>query len=314
MIMAVLLAGEAALDRLKDPLARQPISQLPASGFMPRSLLLSSAGAFFALSIAFGTPAETAAMRLHYAANGNFSSDGTYLPGKAGFDLADVGSVEELDSLPAGVKGLVWVGQCNGVDAAFLATVRAYAGHPKLFGFYLMDDPDPTGRFSSRRCAAEKLAAEADWVHANMPGVRTFIVLMNLGSSKAPSFAGSYNPVSSHVDLFGVSSYPCRTELNHCDFDMIDRSVAAARAAGIPRDRMVPVYQAFGGGGWPDDEGGRYVLPTVEQERQILARWKALVPRAVFDYAYSWGSQRGDTALQRAFGLQTVFASHNRAD
>jgi hypothetical protein len=280
---------------------------------MPRSLILSSAGAFLALCIGFGAPAEAAAKRLHYAANGNFSSDGTYLPGKAGFDLADVGSVRKLDSLPAGVKGLVWVGQCNGVDAAFLESVRAYAGHPNLFGFYLMDDPDPRS-WSSQRCTAEKLEAEADWVHANMPGARTFIVLMNLGSSQAPSFAGSYNPANSHVDLFGVSPYPCRTELNHCDFAMIDRSVAAARASGIPRDRMVPVYQAFGGGGWPDGGGGHYVLPTIGQEQQILARWKALVPRAVFDYAYSWGSQRGDAALQSAFGLQTVFARHNRAD
>lgn len=280
---------------------------------MPTSLTLLSVGAAFAFCIALGAPAEAATMRLHYAPNGNFGSNGAYLPGKDGFNLADVSSAGELAALPAGVKGLAWIGQCDGVDAAFLKTVQAYIGKSNLFGFYLMDDPDPRGR-SVHRCAADNLKAEADWIHANAPGAKTFIVLMNLGSSKTPSFAGSYNPVNSHIDLFGFSPYPCRTELHGCDFDMVDRYVAAAEASGIPRNRMVPVYQTFGGGTWVDDSGGRFVMPTVGQEQKILARWEALVPMAVFDYAYSWGSQRGDTALQSASDLQTIFSSHNRAD
>lgn len=39
-------------------------------------------------------------------------------------NLANVGSVTQLESLPNGVKALVWVGQCQGVDAAFLKTAR----------------------------------------------------------------------------------------------------------------------------------------------------------------------------------------------
>lgn len=280
---------------------------------MPPSLILLFAGLAFVLCSALGAPMGGDTPHLHFAANGNFRSDGAYLPGKAGFNLADVSSVGVLDSLPAGVKGLVWVGKCNGADASFIKAVEGYVGNPKLFGFYLMDDPDPR-IVSSHRCKPEDLKAEADWLHTHAPGARTFVVLMNLGSSKTPSFAGSYNPANSHVDLFGFSPYPCRTELRHCDFDMIDRYVAAAAAAGIPRDRMIPVYQAFGGGHWSDDSGGQYVLPTAAQERQILSRWRALLPNAVFDYAYSWGSQRGDAALQNAFDLQTVFASHNRVD
>jgi hypothetical protein len=147
-----------------------------------------------------------------------------------------------------------------------------------------------------------------------MPGVVTFIVLMNMGSSQTPSFTGSYNPANSHVDLFGISVYPCRTELNGCDFDMIDRFVAAAESAGVPRPSMVPVYQAFGGGDWADDGGGRYLLPTVGEEEEILAGWGALVPVAVFDFAYSWGSQRGDVALDSATNLQTVFSRYNGAN
>jgi len=267
----------------------------------------------FCLCVAFSAAAETATCRLHVATNGNFDPTGVYLAGKAGFNLADVSNVEQLNSLPAGVKGLVWIGRCGGVDATFLETVWPYAGNPKVFGFYLMDDPVPTPG-DAHRCAAGNLKAESDWIHANVPGAMTFIVLMNMGSSKTPSFAASYNPTNTHVDLFGFSPYPCRTELNGCDFDMIDRFVAAAESSGVPRPSMVPVYQAFGSGDWLDDAGGRYVLPTVGDEEEILARWAALVPTPVFDYAYSWGSQRRDVALESSFDLQTVFLSHNSAN
>jgi hypothetical protein len=280
---------------------------------MQISLIFSSVSALFVVCMALSAPAEVPTVRLHFAPQGNFRSDGAYLPGKVGFNLADVNNAEYLDSLPAGVKGLAWVGRCSGVDAQFLETVRAYVGNPNLFGFYLMDDPDPRGSVL-HRCPAEKLKAEADWIHANAPGAKTFIVLMNMGSSKTPSFDDSYTPTNSHVDLFGFSPYPCRTELKGCDFEMIDRFVAAAESSGIPRDTMVPIYQTFGGGDWMDDGGGQYVLPTAGQEREILARWEALVPTAVFDYAYSWGSQRGDGALQSAFDLQRVFARFNHAN
>jgi hypothetical protein len=73
----------------------------------------------------------------------------------------------------------------------------------------------------------------------------------------------------------------------------------------------VPVYQAFGGGNYPDDDNGYWVLPTAQQELQILADWAAFVPHPVFDYAYSWGSQSGDTALGQSHDLQAIFAEKN---
>ncbi|MBO0756509.1 MAG: hypothetical protein J2P54_11650, partial [Bradyrhizobiaceae bacterium] len=224
----------------------------------------------------------------------------------------DVSKVAQLNVLPDGVKGLAWVGQCNGVDAHFLNTVRPYIGNAKLFGFYLMDDPDPTGAYGPL-CAADKLKAESDWIHDNVPGAKTFVLLMSLSSSKTPSFTGTYNPGNSHVDLFGIDPYPCRSELKGCDYDMIDRYIAAAESGGVPRDSMVPVYQAFGGGNWRDDGGGKYVLPSVEQMQQMLKRWGTFVPAPMFDYAYSWGSQKADDALERSPDLQAVFARHNSA-
>lgn len=277
-----------------------------------RSVTLAAlaARALLVLPLPLGAPIAVGAACLHFTPNGNFHADGSYLPGKAGFNLADVNSVAEIDALPAGAKGLVWVGQCGGADAAFLKAVRPYVGNPHLFGFYLMDDPDPAGRHAAA-CTADNLSAEADWIHANAPGAKTFILLMNEGSSTVPSFFGSYRPALSHVDLFGFAPYPCRSETGHCDVDMIDRYVAAAVAAGIPRSAIVPVYQAFGGGDWADDRGGRYLLPTVGQEQAMLERWHRLVPVAEFDYVYSWGSQHGDAALGSAADLQQLFERHN---
>ncbi len=288
-----------------------------------RPVLRCAAAAGLALTLGFpprlahagGVP-DPSARPLHYAANHNFDRQGNYLPGRAGFDLADVGNVGQLEYLGAGEKALVWVGQCNGADERFQNTVQPYVGHPKVFGFFLMDDPDPRGVLAAGRpsCAPDDLKAESDWIHARMPGAMTFIVLMNLSTSRTPSYERSYDPANSHIDLFGIDPYPCRTELPDCDYGMIDRYVAAAASWGIPYGQMVPFYQGFGGGDWSDGDGGKYSLPTAGQATAILARWKEHVAAPAFDAVYSWGSQRSDVALESEPDLQAVFSAHNRGN
>jgi hypothetical protein len=241
---------------------------------------------------------------LHYAPNGNIVN-GTYAPGADGFNLADVSSVAALNALPSGVEGLVWLGMGNGADAAFQNTVSQYAHNSKLYGFYLVDEPDPTGQYGPLVTAAN-LKAESDWIHQNVPGAETFIVLMNLGTPTNPSYANTYNPANTGIDLFGLDPYPIRPQFGGANYSVIPAAVNAAEAAGIPLSRIVPVYQAFGGGGYSS-----YTLPTASQEQQILATWGAAVPAPAFDYAYSWGSQSGDTALVNSADLQPVFAAHN---
>ncbi len=204
---------------------------------------------------------------LHYAPNHNFDSSGNNVPANAGFNLADVSNVSQLDSLPSGVKGLVWLGLCDGADSSFINAVQPFVGDPKVFGFYLMDEPDPTGRWAPL-CPAANLMAESDWIHANVPGAQTFIVMINVNTSAAPVYANTYNPDNSHIDLYAPDPYPCRTEVGGCDYSRIPSAIVAAEAAGIPRDSIVPVYQAFGGGGYSDDAGGQYTLPTASQDSQ----------------------------------------------
>jgi len=238
---------------------------------------------------------------LHFAANGNFGSNGEYLPGAAGFNVADVSSLDLTNALPSGVKALLWVGTCDGATSSFQSLVDSFAGNSKLFGFYLMDEPYIS------TCPPSNLKAESDWIHAHVPGAKAFVVLVNMSSTASPTFAGTYTPANSGLDLVGLDPYPVRTELPTPDFGTIARYVAAAEAAGWPQSSLVPVYQAFGGGTQTDDGGGHWQLPTADEERTILADWAALTPTPVFDYAYSWGSQSGDTALGSSAELQSVF-------
>jgi hypothetical protein len=248
---------------------------------------------------------------LHYSAGAGLDASGAFPAGAYGFDLADVSSVDEVNALPPGVQALVWIGTCAGADATFTAAMQPFVGNPRVFGFYLMDEPDPTGIWKPA-CPAANLKAESDWVHAHMPSAKTFIILNVYGSSWSPTYVDTYNPANSGIDLYGLDPYPCRVHLAGCDDSIIALAVQAASVAGIPLNAQVPVYQAFGGGGWVSDTGDAYLLPTVDQEQQIFAAWAQVLPSPVFDYAYSWGPQNGDTALANGpEALRQAFLAHN---
>jgi hypothetical protein len=273
----------------------------------PRLALLASlAAALLAVGlyeVATSAAAVQPATQFHYAPNGNFSGS-TFTPGALGFNVADIGSRSEADSLPAGVVGLIYTDGCSGATAGLKSAVGTGAD-PKVFGVYLADEPSPGS------CPPAQLRAASDWIHTNAPGVRTFIILLNEGPDSSPSYPDGYTPAGSHLDLYGLDPYPCRSdaEVLPCAYAEITNSVTAAKTAGIPIAQIVPVYQAFGG-----YSGGTWVLPTATQESTILDRWGAMVPTPVFDFAYSWGVQSGDIALVDApADLRLVFAAHNGA-
>jgi hypothetical protein len=249
-------------------------------------------------------------LTLHYTSGNNINAQGSFAPAQAGFNLADVSSVDEVNALPSGTKGLVWLDQGDGVTQSFIDAVKPYIGNPNVYGFFLKDEPDPTGQWGTLVSAAN-LKAESDYIHANVPGAKTFITMMNMGSSDNPTFANTYTPENTHIDLFGIDPYPVRSDASTVDYNMIDKTVAAAVASGIPADKIVPVFQTFGGGNWADDSGGHYVMPTAAQEQQMLSHWAGVIPNPAFDYAYAWGSQNGDQALESSSALQQVFLQHN---
>ncbi len=299
LALALLLAAGAA----RAPAASAPTPSAPTPSAPAPSAPITPTQA---------TPSQAAPIQAtrHFAPNANFLPDGTFAPAAAGFDLADISAPDQLPQLPPGVAALVWVGRCAGADAPFRATLTPFLHDPRVFAFYLMDDPDPRPLHPGR-CKPQALREEADWIHASGSKALAFIALMNLGTRQQPDFSAAYSPAATHLDLYGIDPYPCRTSLAACDMAMIDRYVAAAHRAGIADARIVPVFQTFGGGTWRDGEGGYYRLPTAAEETGMLRRWHRLVPAPAFDYAYSWGAQRADTALAGAADLQAVLRRHN---
>jgi hypothetical protein len=237
---------------------------------------------------------------LHYAPNANLAF-GSYNapgdPGSVGFNLADVSSVSDADALPDGVQALIFLGDPNGLTADFEAIVNAAANDPKVYGFYVADVPADS--------AIPNLAIEDAYIAQHAPGKVSFIVAENLGTPANPSY--TMTPANTGADLVGLDPYPVRPEFTGgMDLSVIDAAVQAAEAVGWSVAQIVPVYQAFGGGGYSS-----WTLPTAAQEQQILAEWGQLTPTPAFDYAYSWGIQLNDAALVDTPDLQTVFAQHN---
>jgi hypothetical protein len=238
---------------------------------------------------------------LHYTAGAN-TADGSYNaagdPGSDGFNLADVGSAAEADAMPAGVKSLIYLGDTGGLTASFEATVNAAATDPRVYGFYVADEPADS--------AIANLAAEDAYIARNAPGKMSFIVAENDTSPQNPTYA--ITPENTGADLIGLDPYPVRSQFSGgIDLSVIDAGVAEARSVGWSLSQIVPVYQAFGGG--PDYSS--WTMPTASQEQQILAEWGKLTPAPAFDYTYAWGAQNGDASLAGSSALQAVFAQHN---
>jgi len=194
-------------------------------------------------------------------------------------------SAGEASALPAGTEGMVWVGvdgsACPAPSSAFKSFVTANVSNPKLFGYCLMDEP------ANGSCVAS-IKAHADYIHAQAPGKKAFIVLTDW-----PGTYGQYAPSKTDVDMVGLDPYPCHS--GTCTYSEIGREVNAAEAAGIPLATIAPTFQDFGGAGWD--------APTADQLQLILSSWKAVVPDPQMDYAHSWSTQSG--SLTDSLGTRT---------
>jgi len=202
-----------------------------------------------------------------------------------GFNLVAVSSPEQLAQVPAGDKALVGLDGTGGVTPTFLGAIAPYVGNPKVYGFYLADEPHGV--------PPANLKATSDWIHQNDPGAKTFIVLGPL-----PIFS-PYTPASTDIDFVGLDPYPVRTW--GVDFEYIPLAVLTAELDGWSIGQMVPVYQAFGG-------KGSFSSPTVTDEEISLAIWSLLTPTPAFDYAYSWADWSGESLVDRG-DLQNVFSA-----
>jgi serralysin len=236
-----------------------------------------------------------------------------YAPGALGFNLADISSLSILNLLPDDVKGLVYVGGsnggCSGDTPQFRSFVDQFKNNPKLWGFYLMDEPYARQVGSTPPCPMVNLKAETDYVHANFPGVMTFVKLGNIGSTTKPDYMDF--GLAGMLDVYGIGGYPCRTANegpDKCEYAMIDRYVKAALDAKIPKEKMAPTYQAFGG--WDNV----FVVPNATQMQKLLEKWHSALPNPPMSFAYSYGQQpKSTSAISTNPSLQAVFRDWNTA-
>ncbi|MGP4026653.1 hypothetical protein [Actinomadura sp. 3N407] len=204
-----------------------------------------------------------------------------------GYDLVDVKPDDALVAgIPSGMRAMLWVGNftCGDFEldfASFKRAVRRFGRDPRVYGWYLSDEPNPG------ECPGipEEIRRRADHLRRNAPGQISFISLTDWPMRPL-------TPENVGVDLVGLDPYPCKGSAQtreHCDIGAIDRMVRMADAAGIPRSRVAPVLQTFGQSCSKGDK--QYWLPTQTQFRKILARWDALIPRPSLEISYSWGHQ-----------------------
>jgi hypothetical protein len=248
---------------------------------------------------AAAAPTLTAAAANHFLVN----LQGSTRPMSLGYNVLDVGSTtQQVNALPDGTVGMVWLGQkCpTKADATFKAVIDRLASNPKVYGYYLSDEPHIAD------CARGPAALEtrATYIRLASGGrQRSFIVLSKAADYKA------FRPTQTRVSLFGLDPYPCSTAHPSCDISMIPDKVNKAVAYGIPRGRIVPVYQAFGQSRTAG--GGYYRLPSATQLQAILQAWSSAVPDARLDYTYGWGNQSSaNPTLADATTLQGVFKNY----
>ena len=239
-----------------------------------------------------------------------------------GFNVLDVsgsttnpaGVKTKLSALPTGSRAMIWVGNLGKTAnvqgftrAQFQAQVNALATDPRVYGYYIADEPHPM----SFPTVVAEIAARADYLRAKAPTQKSFIVVLdgtNLCKGTLGCEYAALSPSKSHVDVIGVDVYPCHLGAP-CDFSKIPQRVNAAIKAGIPRGQIAPVYQTFGQEGATNPY---YRTPTAAELRLMLITWKANVPAPVLDAAYSWGTQASlPQALINHPGLQRVAKVHN---
>jgi hypothetical protein len=251
---------------------------------------------------------------LHYASN---THDDHAAAAKVGFNLFDLPPDKAaIDALGPGQQALVWLGNLDNTnctpgysDAKFSAAVDRLAGDPKVFGYYLSDEPHP----SVCPKAVEHIRQRADYIRSKDPAQRSFIVVLDAGKECHGNFGCEYaalRPEQTHVDLFGIDPFICSIAKG-CDFERIDRTVGLAEAKGIPRAAMVPVIQVFGQT-CNTQQTHYYKLPSATELNQALAHWDAVLPHPRFDFAYTWASDGpACPALDKAADLQSILRSRS---
>jgi hypothetical protein len=277
-------------------------------------------------------PPPTPAPKLHFATG---TKQNQSLALSLGFDVMDVSgshtdpseTKSTVDALPAGVRALIWVGNLDNSncttpgysDAQYQALVDALGNDPKVYGWYISDEPHPLTCTN----AVSDIRGRADYLHAHSSFQKAFIVVVD-GSHRCGIDLGceyrALQPANTDVDLVGLDPYPCHYGSSGnpvpCNYGLISTRVSLALANGTPLAAIVPLIQTFGQEGRTSGSV-YYRTPSPDELSTILSTWAAAVPAPPFEYAYSFGTQCSSTscpapqALDNHPELQPIMRAHN---
>ncbi len=212
-----------------------------------------------------------------------------------GWNLIDVGSKWAADQLPAGAKGLVWVGDYDNTtcawqvsDSSLTSTVNSMIGDAKVVGYFFSDEPDPYACPN----APSQHKARSDLIH-KLDATKLTVMVMDANSgqqslSQIPLWVGAANYV-------GLDPYPCY-QGKPCNYSWIDSIINAADQAGLS---YWGVAQAFSDSTWR--------WPTPDEESHMLSQWAASHESGLMTFAWTWAG----STLSSQPGLLSVLQSFN---
>lgn len=200
----------------------------------------------------------------------------------AGFNTVNAGPFRStLDSLGSrGMKAVIWLGSYRDscsfdlTDDEIRQKVGAVAGHPAILAYQISDEPEKEYRDGCPG-AVQQHKDRTKLIHGLDPGKPTYTVIATWDGVDAYP----YRHWVGATDIMGLDVYPCRYNSPTCSFGMIDKAVASAAAAGVPR--YWAVVQAFG--------DGYYRMPTGAEIAEQLRRWNASRMEGYF--VYHWSQQ-----------------------
>jgi len=183
------------------------------------------------------------------------------------------------DALPAGTRGLYWLGDylnaptCDWEksDATISAKVLAARDDPKVWGYYFSNEPDPYG------CpdAVAQHKARARLIKSLDSSKKTYISLdMNWREQalkQIPMWVGV-------TDYVGLNPYICFVGRPVCDFAWLNRVIHVANAAHLVYSGHVQAFQA---------EEWRW--PSPRELRRMLTIWAASKEKGYAVFTWSWG-------------------------
>jgi hypothetical protein len=213
----------------------------------------------------------------------------------SGWNLFDVSSKEQADALPAGTRGLMWLGDYDNKSCAWERSdedlTRLLAGTRNdrhIAGFLFSDEPDP---FACPGAPAQH-KARSRLIHQLAGRKLTVMVVDSNSGSKTleqiPLWSGS-------ADRIGLDPYPCYRG-KQCDYAWIRSVMDAADAARLP---YWGVVQAFANEKWR--------WPTPREERRMLSIWTASNESGLMTFAWRWDGH----ALSSRPGLLDVLRRFN---